>query len=124
MDNEVKKAYDKAAAYAQRIFRKQAPGSLSKAVTVKYIGNGKFQVGYGSKGYGIYVDYGTYANEVNPLNIPDKAKWSPKGYGPDKKGIEPRFFTVMGNKEREKFLGLIQEALDLQLEKEFENLEL
>lgn len=119
MDKDVKALYDQAAAYAQKVFRKQAPGSLSKAVTVKYV-KGKMVIGYGNKSYGIFVDYGNFGNRRDPLKIPENAKWSPKGFGPNKKGIEPRFFTVMGKKDLDKFYGFIEEAINLELEKQFE----
>ena len=123
MDPEVKKLYDKAAAFAQRVFRKQAPGSLSKAVTVKYV-KGKMVIGYGNKSYGIYVDYGNYGNKINPLKIPDNAKWSPKGFGKDKEGIEPRFFTVMGNRDLNKFYDFIEEAVALEMDNQLNQIQL
>jgi len=123
MEKEVEQKYKEAAAYAQRVFRRQAKGSLSKAVTVTYK-KGKMVIGYGEKSYGFYVDYGTYDSKVNPYKIPNNAKWSPKGFGPDKKGIEPRFFTVMGKKDLDKFYSILEEAVTIQFELELEKIEL
>lgn len=117
------KYYKQAAEYMQRIFKRQAIGGIKKGVNVKWSGKG-FVVGYGSTPYGIYVDYGTYADKVNPLNPPKGAKYSPKGFGSDNKGIQPRFFTILNRKEREKVYDFLTQAENAKLEEEFNKIKM